>query len=131
MTLDAARRTNLVARSVRLAAGSGSALPGPTRARIRGSIATRTIAASASSPSAAETATGPSLGSSPAPRAQPRMAAQMKLGLLVRTKKETLRRAIRSVLIPPCRSAQAPSARPPTPPAGTSTLVPCSAIPIS
>ena len=55
----------------------------------------------------------------------------MKFGALVRTKKATLRRAIRSALIPPWRSAHAPSASPPTPPAGTSTFVPCSAIPIS
>ena len=51
--------------------------------------------------------------------------------MLVTTKNATLRRAIRSTLIPPWRSAHAPSARPPTPPNGRNTFVACSAIPTS
>ena len=53
-----------------------------------------------------------------------------KFGRLVRMKKATVRRAMCSAFMPPFDSAHAPSASPPAPPAGSSELAACSAIPI-
>ena len=51
-------------------------------------------------------------------------------GTLVSRKNATLRRAIRSVLMPLRWSAHAPSARPPAPPVGRTAFAPSSERPI-
>ncbi len=100
----------------------------PALPSTRGESAITAIAtvASTAGPSAIASATSPA--SSPDASPSPAKTTAAKLTELVSRKKATVRRPTRSAGIPIRFSAQAPSARPPAPPVGRSTLAACSAI---